>query len=65
MAGMTASNEETVAPSTETSLQAPNMVTLIGFGFILANVALLQLMIPDLVGPVCLRLLSKHRQELS
>jgi len=28
------------------------MVTLIGFMFILANVAILQLMIPDLVGPV-------------
>jgi ethanolaminephosphotransferase len=33
---------------------APNMVTLIGFMFILANVAILQLMIPDLVGPVSL-----------
>lgn len=28
------------------------MVTLIGFMFILANVALLQLVVPDLVGPV-------------
>ena len=30
---------------------APNMVTLIGFFFILANVALLVVYIPDLVGP--------------
>ncbi|KAF2459823.1 hypothetical protein BDY21DRAFT_336582 [Lineolata rhizophorae] len=30
---------------------APNMVTLIGFFFILGNVALLELAIPDLVGP--------------
>lgn len=33
---------------------APNMVTLIGFFFILANVGLLVLFVPDLVGPVCL-----------
>lgn len=31
---------------------APNMVTLLGFGFIMGNVLLLQLYIPDLVGPV-------------
>lgn len=31
---------------------APNMVTLIGFFFIIGNVALLELYIPDLVGPV-------------
>ncbi|KAK3956326.1 hypothetical protein QBC32DRAFT_148752 [Pseudoneurospora amorphoporcata] len=30
---------------------APNMVTLIGFGFIVANVGLLLIFIPDLVGP--------------
>jgi len=30
---------------------APNMVTLLGFLFILANVALLAIFIPDLVGP--------------
>lgn len=30
---------------------APNMVTLLGFFFILANVALLQIFMPDLVGP--------------
>ncbi|KAI0193509.1 CDP-alcohol phosphatidyltransferase [Astrocystis sublimbata] len=30
---------------------APNMVTLLGFCFILANVALLVIMMPDLVGP--------------
>lgn len=33
---------------------APNMVTLIGFFFILGNVGLLVLFVPDLVGPVCL-----------
>jgi len=32
---------------------APNMVTLLGFFFILANVACLAIFIPDLVGPVC------------
>lgn len=31
---------------------APNMVTLVGFFFILANVALLVIYIPDLIGPV-------------
>ena len=31
---------------------APNMVTLIGFGFVLANVGLLEIYVPDLVGPV-------------
>lgn len=30
---------------------APNAVTLIGFGFILTNVALLEFYVPDLVGP--------------
>ncbi|KAH7060875.1 ethanolaminephosphotransferase 1 [Macrophomina phaseolina] len=30
---------------------APNMVTLLGFFFILANVGLLELFVPDLVGP--------------
>ncbi|OCK84708.1 ethanolaminephosphotransferase 1 [Lepidopterella palustris CBS 459.81] len=30
---------------------APNMVTLLGFFFILANVALLEIYVPDLVGP--------------
>ncbi|KAI1077356.1 CDP-alcohol phosphatidyltransferase [Whalleya microplaca] len=30
---------------------APNMVTLIGFGFILANIGLLVIFMPDLVGP--------------
>ena len=32
---------------------APNMVTLIGFFFIIANVGFLGLLVPDLVGPVC------------
>ena len=34
---------------------APNLVTLLGFFFILGNVALLELYVPDLVGPVSLR----------
>jgi ethanolaminephosphotransferase len=33
---------------------APNMVTLLGFMFILINVLFLSIFIPDLVGPVCL-----------
>ena len=31
---------------------APNLVTLIGFFFILGNVALMYYYVPDLVGPV-------------
>jgi len=31
---------------------APNLVTLLGFFFILGNVVLLEMYIPDLVGPV-------------
>lgn len=31
---------------------APNMVTLIGFMFIVGNVFLIQIFVPDLVGPV-------------
>jgi ethanolaminephosphotransferase len=31
---------------------APNMVTLLGFGFILTNVICLVIWMPDLVGPV-------------
>lgn len=31
---------------------APNLVTLLGFFFILGNVALLEIYVPDLVGPV-------------
>lgn len=31
---------------------APNMVTLLGFFFILGNVLLLVIFMPDLVGPV-------------
>lgn len=31
---------------------APNLVTLLGFMFILGNVALLEVYVPDLVGPV-------------
>jgi ethanolaminephosphotransferase len=31
---------------------APNLVTLLGFFFIIGNVVLLEVYIPDLVGPV-------------
>lgn len=31
---------------------APNLVTLLGFFFILGNIVLLEVYIPDLVGPV-------------
>ena len=37
---------------------APNMVTLIGFLFIIANVILLLFEVPDLVGPVRLAMLQ-------
>ena len=37
---------------------APNMVTLLGFFFILGNVALLEIFVPDFVGPVCVVLKS-------
>lgn len=33
---------------------APNMVTLLGFFFILGNIGLLVAVMPDLVGPVSL-----------
>jgi ethanolaminephosphotransferase len=33
---------------------APNMVTLIGFCFIIGNVILLEIVVPDMVGPVSL-----------
>jgi hypothetical protein len=40
------------------------MVTLLGFGFILTNVACLEVFMPDLIGPVCLpgelQQLTKH-----
>jgi hypothetical protein len=44
---------------------APNLVTLLGFFFILGNVILLEIYIPDLVGPVSRRLLDdtmNHRK---
>jgi ethanolaminephosphotransferase len=31
---------------------APNMVTLLGFGFIVGNVMLIEMLMPDLIGPV-------------
>jgi hypothetical protein len=32
---------------------APNLVTLLGFFFILGNIVVLEVYVPDLVGPVC------------
>lgn len=31
---------------------APNLVTLLGFFFILGNIVLMEVYVPDLVGPV-------------
>lgn len=46
---------------------APNLVTLLGFFFILGNVALMVYYVPDMVGPVCLpsvaRLFQRERWE--
>jgi hypothetical protein len=42
---------------------APNLVTLLGFFFILGNVALLELYIPDLVGPVSRRHMRRMRKQ--
>lgn len=39
---------------------APNMVTLLGFFFILANVGLLVIFMPDLVGPVRFHYTRQH-----
>lgn len=44
---------------------APNLVTLLGFFFILGNVALLELYIPDLVGPVSHNGRQERRQGLT
>jgi hypothetical protein len=43
---------------------APNMVTLIGFLFILGNIALMEVVVPDLVGPVRCALRSAGRFRL-
>ena len=43
---------------------APNMVTLIGFMFILGNVALMELTVPDLVGPVNISTPSYWKRNL-
>lgn len=40
---------------------APNMVTLLGFFFILFNVGLMVIYVPDLVGPVRHRHASRAR----
>ena len=43
---------------------APNMVTLIGFFFIIANIGLLAVYMPDLVGPVSSDIMSKTLNSL-
>lgn len=42
---------------------APNLVTLLGFFFILGNVALLEVYVPDLVGPVSLLIVTLGRDS--
>lgn len=37
---------------------APNLVTLLGFFFILGNIVIMELYVPDLVGPVCCSLMN-------
>lgn len=37
------------------------MVTLLGFGFIVGNVVLLEIYMPDLVGPVCAETKKKKK----
>ena len=44
---------------------APNMVTLLGFFFILSNVICLVIWMPDLVGPVCKIDLSQLLETLA
>lgn len=39
---------------------APNMITLLGFFFILSNVIALVIFMPDMVGPVCFPLLEGY-----
>ena len=41
---------------------APNMVTLLGFFFILGNIGLMWIYIPDLVGPVSMRLMRRMEE---
>lgn len=48
---------------------APNMVTLIGFFFVLGNLVLLEIFVPDLVGPVrpchdLCAILTKNRRRV-
>lgn len=43
---------------------APNMVTLLGFLFIVVNVAFVVVFMPDLVGPVCISIVPMILPEL-
>ena len=44
---------------------APNMVTLLGFCFVLADILILEIYVPDLVGPVRNTLSKKCRGALT
>lgn len=44
---------------------APNLVTLLGFFFILGNIVLLEVYIPDLVGPVSSAANTRPRRGLT
>ena len=44
---------------------APNMVTLLGFLFIVANVFLIEIFMPDLLGPVSICSAPSSRQPLN
>lgn len=39
------------------------MVTLLGFACILANVVLLEIFVPDLIGPVLIHIGSRQQEE--
>lgn len=44
---------------------APNMVTLLGFVWIVANVFLIVFFMPDLLGPVCMNGIVLFERSLS
>jgi hypothetical protein len=44
---------------------APNMVTLLGFMFIVFNVFLIEIFMPDMIGPVRLRKFRESEPPLS
>lgn len=44
---------------------APNMVTLLGFVWIVANVFLIVFFMPDLLGPVCRRGIVVYKRSLN